>query len=108
MTTDVARLGRTMSHALRHAPEAYDLVLDCGGWTLVDDLAAGIARALREPVTPADLEHVVAVSMKPRYERSGAWIRAAYGHTVPVRLDAEPGRSLPAASSPVTLCCGAR
>ena len=76
---DDVRLSKTLSHALRHAPEAYDLVLDDGGWTPLADVVRGVAAALRAPVTADDVARVVAESPKRRFELDGASIRAAYG-----------------------------
>lgn len=36
--TDLPKLSRAVSHALRHEPWLYELELDGEGWTSVDDL----------------------------------------------------------------------
>jgi putative RNA 2'-phosphotransferase len=43
MTTgkiDPKQLSKTLAHALRHAPEEYNLTLDPEGWVGLDDLLA--------------------------------------------------------------------
>lgn len=39
---DHERLGRTVAHALRHAPEAYGLELDSAGWADLEVLLAAL------------------------------------------------------------------
>ncbi len=79
-----------LSLVLRHQPDAAGIQLDVAGWTHVDDLLAGLARASK-PITRADLDHVVATNTKKRFEFSadGTRIRASQGHSVEVALNYE-------------------
>ena len=87
---DRVRLSRTLAVALRHRPEDFGLTLDDHGWASVDDLVAALRSrgGCYAGVARADLEEMVAASAKPRYELRGARIRARYGHSVPVAVDA--------------------
>lgn len=92
------RLSKFVSGALRHFPGDAGLELDLQGWTDYDDLAAAVARKY-DWVGREHLEAVVATDPKGRFERReveagrgtgdcGKEIRAAYGHSVDVDLDA--------------------
>lgn len=84
------RLSTFCSGALRHFPGDVGLSLDDGGWAGFDDLVAAAVRkydwADRETVAA-----VVATDPKGRYERDGDRVRASYGHSVEVDLDAGDG-----------------
>jgi putative RNA 2'-phosphotransferase len=77
-------LGRSVSHALRHAPGAYSLQLDENGWGSVADLVRGLRskherwRGLREE----HLQLMVAVSLRRRHEIRHGKIRALYGYSL--------------------------
>jgi len=79
-------ISKTMSHALRHAPEEYGLTLDAAGWTDLEEVRAAVSKALRAPVTLDDIERVVAESPKRRFETDGVSIRAVYGHSIEGRI----------------------
>ncbi len=88
MTVSDTDLSRAVSHALRHEPWLYELELNEEGWVPVDQLLA----ALREKggswvsVDRADLERMLSMATKNRYELEGDRIRALYGHSLPGRL----------------------
>ena len=89
------RLSKFVSGALRHFPEDAGLELDAAGWTDYDDLVAAVTRKY-DWAEPEHVAAVVATDPKGRFERatppeSPARIRAAYGHSVDVDLDAETG-----------------
>ena len=95
MEHDRTRLSRVVSHALRHAPARYGLVLDPDGWGPVDDLLAALRRhrASWSGLAASDLQRMIATSDKPRFEMGDGRIRARYGHSLPdkiVRVPAEP------------------
>ncbi len=104
------RLSKLMSALLRHIPGEAGLRLDEEGWVEVRELARAIRerwrnRELYQWVRP---EHIVAVAMldpKGRFQLSpdGKRIRAAYGHSVRVRLGYEP---LPPGEAPPRLYHG--
>ena len=73
-----------MSLALRHEPARFGITLDAEGWTPLPAFAA----ALR--ITVADVEAVLAMPGKQRFEVSGGRIRARYGHSVAERVAHQP------------------
>lgn len=91
MTHDV-RLSKLLAVALRHRPEEFGLELDDHGWADVDQLVGALrSRGGRHAsLDRAAVEEVVASQPKPRYELRGDRIRARYGHSVPVAVDAAP------------------
>ena len=89
-----ARLSTFVSGALRHFPDDAGLDPDGHGWveydTLVDAVTEQYPWAERDHLTA-----VVATDPKGRFERRGSRIRAAYGHSIDVTLEAT-GPSVPA------------
>lgn len=85
------RISKFLSLVLRHRPEEIGLRLDPAGWAEVEELLEGCARR-GLPLTPAELQEVVAGSDKQRFALSddGRRIRANQGQTVPVNLGYEP------------------
>ena len=81
------RVSKFCSGALRHFPADAGLELDDAGWadweTLVDR-----TRANYEWLDEAALAALVQLDPKGRFERDGDRVRAAYGHSVDVDLDA--------------------
>lgn len=81
------RLSKFMSGALRHFPEDAGLSPDEHGWVPFDTLVSAVHdrydRADRESV-----EGVIATDPKGRFERAEDRVRAAYGHSIDVDLDA--------------------
>ncbi len=102
MGLDYVKLGRTVSHALRHDPWLYELEIDSDGWVSVDSLLAALRqkspvwRELRE----SDLADMIAASSKQRHEIADGRIRAMYGHSLPGKL------SMRAAAPPACLFHG--
>ncbi|MFB6151947.1 MAG: RNA 2'-phosphotransferase [Haloarculaceae archaeon] len=104
------RLSKFVSGALRHFPGDAGLDLDGAGWTAFDDLAAAVERKYDWADREA-LAAVVATDPKGRFERTGGGnaaggtgpsrtdtagpgddrVRAAYGHSVDVDLEAGDG-----------------
>lgn len=85
------RTSKFLSLVLRHQPETAFLTLDSAGWTGVEDLLRGCAKA-RRPITRDQLRHIVDTNAKKRFEFSadGTRIRASQGHSVEVDLNYEP------------------
>jgi len=76
------RLSRALAHALRHAPQRYDLDVDEEGWASIEDLLIALKRERAwKNIKRADLEDMIAKSSKVRYEIRGDRIRAVYGHS---------------------------
>lgn len=80
---NLKRLSKTVSRALRHAPQDFGLTLDPEGWVEVDLLldALRVRRAFAG-VVAADLERMMDAATKRRFEIEGGRIRARYGHSV--------------------------
>lgn len=87
----LVRTSKLLSRVLRHAPESIGIELDPAGWVDVDWLLGALARS-GHPVSPAELEEVVARNDKKRFALSddGRRIRASQGHSVPVDLGYAP------------------
>ena len=81
------RLSTFVSGALRHFPGDTGLSLDESGWADYDALASAVVRKYDW----AESDHLAAVVVtdpKGRFEEASGRIRAAYGHSVDVELDA--------------------
>ncbi|WP_152040802.1 RNA 2'-phosphotransferase [Salinigranum salinum] len=85
------RLSTFCSGALRHFPDDAGLTLDAGGWTALTELVACAERQYGWADDRA-VGAVVATDPKGRFERrergDRVEIRAAYGHSIAVDLDA--------------------
>ena len=84
---DDTALSRTISHALRHAPADYGLVLDDQGWVGLDDLVGALRQRGWPGLDAADVVDLVAAAAKQRHEVADGRIRARHGHSVPGRVD---------------------
>ncbi|MGB1252748.1 MAG: RNA 2'-phosphotransferase [Candidatus Promineifilaceae bacterium] len=85
------RLSQTMSHALRHAPQEYNLMLDPAGWVAVDDLLVAIRKRRRWPqLEQSHIEAMMAAASKQRYELIDGRVRALYGHSVATKIEKTP------------------
>jgi putative RNA 2'-phosphotransferase len=91
---DYAALSKTVSHALRHDPEAYGLDLDPDGWVAVRELLVALRQRSAEwaQVSEAELSAMIQGSAKRRHELAGGRIRALYGHSTPDRIPREAQR----------------
>lgn len=81
------RLSKFVSGALRHFPDDVGLSIDSQGWADYHSLV----NAVTEKYGWAEPRHVEAVTTtdeKGRFERQADDIRAAYGHSIHVNLDA--------------------
>lgn len=86
-------LSKTISYALRHHPEEFDLVLDNEGYVFIEDLLNAIH------CTRDDLDYIVYVlqeqeGAKKRFEVNNEMIRACYGHSTTM-VDIEYQESIP-------------
>lgn len=97
MRHDLIQLSKTISHALRHAPEQYGLALDKEGWVTVLDLLAALHRRRQqwEYVQEADLLAIMAQSEKQRFELKDGRIRAYYGHSIAEKVARTPSTPPP-------------
>jgi putative RNA 2'-phosphotransferase len=81
------RLSKFMSGALRHFPADVGLELDDYGWTEYDALVETVTN--RYPwADPAHVAAVIETDPKGRFERDNSHVRAAYGHSIDVDLEA--------------------
>ncbi|GIH91826.1 RNA 2'-phosphotransferase [Planobispora siamensis] len=95
----LVKVSKYLAKHLRHQPERIGIELDAQGWVQVDTLLAAAA-AHGFPISPEELEQVVADNDKRRYAIEDGRIRASQGHSVPVELD------LPVAEPPAFLYHG--
>jgi putative RNA 2'-phosphotransferase len=89
------KLSRTLSHALRHEPWRYGLVLDNHGWVRVTDLLICFRNRRNDwrHLTENDIIEMISKSAKNRFELYEGKIRALYGHSLRekvLKVPAEP------------------
>ncbi|GCE04108.1 RNA 2'-phosphotransferase [Dictyobacter aurantiacus] len=91
MEIDLQQLSRTMAYALRHQPANFGLTLDDEGWVSVDALVSALRqhRTGWKHLQVSDIEHVIALPGKKRYELRTGRIRAYYGHSLQQRMQRE-------------------
>lgn len=78
---DFIQLSKTVSHALRHEPQSYNLNLDNQGWVLLSDLVIALnSKGIK--VDEFDINKMVELSEKKRHQILNGKIRAYYGHSV--------------------------
>ncbi len=78
---DFIQLSKTVSHALRHEPQSYNLNLDNQGWVLLSDLVIALnSKGIQ--VDEFDINKMVELSEKKRHQILNGKIRAYYGHSV--------------------------
>ncbi len=76
-------LSKEVAYALRHAPWEYELEIDENGWVNLDQLLASLSENRRwKDVRKIDLEKMIEISDKKRYEIVAGKIRALYGHSI--------------------------
>src|SRR5579872_1873744 len=92
MNHNLVQLSKTISHALRHAPEQYGLTLDSEGWVATQELltALGNRRSQWRNLQEADLNEMMAQAEKQRFEMRDGRIRAYYGHSIADKVEREP------------------
>ena len=81
------QLSKFLSGALRHFPDDAGIELDGKGWADFEEVADAVERKY-DWATREHVDGVVATDSKGRFERVGSQIRAAYGHSVDVALEA--------------------
>ena len=81
------QLSRTISHALRHAPEAHGLVLDETDSVALGDLVLALRKSAKEfaELDELDIVELTFEAQKVRHEIQSGRIRALYGHSVEQR-----------------------
>ncbi|GCE17908.1 RNA 2'-phosphotransferase [Dictyobacter kobayashii] len=88
MEIDLVQLSRTIAYALRHQPASFGLTLDEEGWVSVDSLVGALCqhRSAWKQLQISDIEKVMALPGKRRYELRDGRIRAYYGHSIQQRM----------------------
>lgn len=84
------RASKFLSRHLRHDPAGLGLTLEAGGWVTVEALLEG-CRTAGAPLSPADLDEIVAGCPKQRFafDETRTRIRANQGHSADVDLGLE-------------------
>jgi putative RNA 2'-phosphotransferase len=77
----ITEISKIISHALRHAPSEYGLVLDSEGFVESDHLFEVLSLKGHE-VDVKTIQQILDASPKKRFEIIGTKIRALYGHSV--------------------------
>ncbi len=85
-------LSKLMSGLLRHYPWEAGLRISSDGWVSIDELVHGIREKWRNRILYqwVTREHVIAVALldpKERFEVRNGYIRARYGHSIPVTIN---------------------
>lgn len=89
-------LSKAVARALRHEPWAYELELDSEGWVPIAQLLDALNRTRRwRNLDRRQLQAMVDLSAKRRYELAGDRIRALYGHSVPAAIARDPAQPPP-------------
>jgi putative RNA 2'-phosphotransferase len=79
------QLSKSVSHALRHEPKAYNLDLDAQGWALISDLVFALnCKGIQ--VDENIIIDMIESSEKKRHQISNGKIRAYYGHSVEIDI----------------------
>jgi len=86
MDKRLVKISRTISYALRHHPDDFELVLDDEGWVSVPALLTALGERNHEQTTVEDIVAIMAQSDKQRFEMRDGMIRAYYGHSIPQKV----------------------
>lgn len=82
---DFIELSKIVSHALRHEPQSYNIVLDSEGWVTLPDLVSSLNNK-GIIVTDEVVSQMVELSDKRRHQISNGRIRAFYGHSTDKKI----------------------
>ena len=88
MNKKLVDISKTVSYALRHKPEEFNLKLDKEGWVDFDVFCKALAE--HKPATYVDketIEKIIAESEKKRFELVDGKIRATYGHSISTKIE---------------------
>lgn len=88
MGSDNIKLSKFLSYILRHNPDSIGLSVDPRGWADMDQLIRK-SREKGRTLNRRMIEKIAYESEKNRFDISndGRYIRANYGHSIPVNLD---------------------
>lgn len=82
-------LSKVISHALRHAPNDYNIRLDKDGWIDINILVEALKSKYDEfsSLSESDIYEMINSSRKKRHEVNDKKIRAIYGHSVDIDIN---------------------
>jgi putative RNA 2'-phosphotransferase len=84
--TSYQGLNKTLLHALRHDPAYYGISLDERGWIDIQALASALKQSPKwHKISGEDIRAITMRSDKQRFDIKDNMIRAAYGHSIPVK-----------------------
>ncbi|TRX34099.1 RNA 2'-phosphotransferase [Flavobacterium restrictum] len=78
---DFIQLSKTVSQALRHEPQSYNLTLDSQGWVLISNLVFAL-NLKGVQVNESEICKMVELSEKKRHQILNGKIKAYYGHSI--------------------------
>ncbi len=89
MKLDYTRLSKNISRALRHQPWIYELELDEEGWTDIENLLQGLRseKSVWKNLSIDDLQEMIKLADKKRFQIENNKIRALYGHSLPGKIN---------------------
>ena len=90
MTKTQTKISKAVSYALRHRPDEFGLKLDAEGWVDIYDLTKAVSKNLQFAIGREDIEEIISLSEKKRFEISGDRIRATYGHSFDSKIEFQP------------------
>ena len=90
MTKTQTKISKAVSYALRHRPDEFGLKLDAEGWVDIYDLTKAVSKNLHFAIGREDIEEIISLSEKKRFEISGDRIRATYGHSFDSKIEFKP------------------
>lgn len=90
MTKTQTKISKAVSYALRHRPDEFGLKLDAEGWVDINDLTKAVSKNLHFAIGREDIEEIISLSEKKRFEILGNRIRATYGHSFDSKIEFKP------------------
>ena len=88
MNKKLVDISKTISYALRHKPEEFNIKLDKEGWVDFDVFCKALAEhKLATYVDKETIEKIIAESEKKRFELVDGKIRATYGHSISTKIE---------------------
>ena len=97
MSVNYTKLSKIVSHALRHEPASYDLILDKDGWAEIDNLLLSLRTKDKvwSALSHVHLEQMIKCGDKKRHQIRDSKIRAVYGHSIQARIEKKVSVLLP-------------
>ncbi|MBL1229013.1 RNA 2'-phosphotransferase [Enterococcus sp. BWB1-3] len=90
LTNQEIKISKTLSYALRHKPEEFNLVLDDQGYTELSEVIRKMAESGFPGLTKEKLQAILNRSDKTRWEIKDEKIRAVYGHSTKKKIEKLP------------------